>query len=321
VQPLEDGRSRAVIVDLGVSRLVPAEAEESTDALTDITKTQIVLGTIGYMAPEQILGPREVTASADIYGLGAILFRMVAGTHVFAGMSQVDQMRAKLQDEAPRLRTGRPDPLARGFEAIVSRALHREPHLRYPSADEMSAALSALRDDTGSSHAAVYHPHHSPQGRRLAFGTRRAVGRSMLAAAVSIVLAVLAAVGLAWRARTPPPSPSGQLATPAPGATRASIPGNGVEHPTDTATCTAPMAPNEVTSPPPNDLRAEPRPPREARTPQARPERDAALMRAIRRAVQEEAYMTLTLPTNDEIAAGLAGQSGAPSSPLTLAGR
>jgi hypothetical protein len=44
-------------------------------------------------------------------------------------------------------------------------------------------------------------------------------------------------------------------------------------------------------------------------------------MRAIRRAVQEEAYMTLTLPSNDEIAAGPAGRSGAPSAALTLAGR
>jgi hypothetical protein len=247
---------------------------------------------------------------------------MVAGTHVFAGMSQIDQMRAKLHDEAPRLRTGRPDPLARGFEAIVSRALHREPHLRYASADEMIVALSALRDDTGSSHAAVHRPHHWPWGRRLAFGTRRAIGRSMLAAAVSIVLAALAVMGFACRARTPPPSPSGQLATPAPGAPRASIPGDGVEAPVDTAMCSVPMAPPEVASPPSNDLRAEePRPPREARTPQARPERDAALMRAIRRAVQEEAYMTLTLPSNDEIAAGPAGRSGAPSAALTLAGR
>src|SRR5258708_22628908 len=64
LQPLEDGKSRAVIVDLGVSRLVSGGGGENTDALTDITKTQIVLGTINYIAPQHILGPREVPAPA-----------------------------------------------------------------------------------------------------------------------------------------------------------------------------------------------------------------------------------------------------------------
>jgi len=309
IQPIEDGRSRAVIVDLGVSRHVPAEAEEGAEALTDITRTQIVLGTMGYIAPEQILEPREVTASADIYGLGAILFRMVAGTHVFAGMSQLDQMRAKLQGEAPRLRTGRPDALARGFEAIVSRALQREPRLRYASADEMIAALSALRDDVKSSHRA----HAWAQGRRL-------FGRGLLTAAISLVLAVLAAIGFACQVSTAPPSPSGQVATPAPGAARAGMAGDGLEPAAAQAMCTAPETPPEVVLPPSRDLRAEPRPPSEGR-PRTQRERDAALMRAIRRAVQDEAYMTLTLPSNDEIAAGLADQVGTPGAALTFAGR
>jgi serine/threonine protein kinase len=298
LQSLPDGSRRAVLVDLGVSRLLSPAAEENTEALTNITKTQIVLGTIGYMAPEQILDPREVTASADLYGLGAMLFRMVGGHQVFDGKSVVEHMRAKLDEEAPRLRTGRTDALARGFEAFVARALQRVPAHRHESADEMITALSALRGDPITSSGVVLRP-------RVETSRRRRTGSGLMVLAASVTLAGFVALGVAHRARTATALPSPQAAAdPAPNEVLTSTPGDGPQTGTDQTACTSGDATHEVTPQPSKDLQAATPLHADARPPLTQRERDAALMRAIKRAVQEEAYMTLPLPPLSLAAAG-----------------
>jgi serine/threonine-protein kinase len=284
MQARDDGATRAVLVDLGVSRLV-SPVEENTDALTDITRTQIVLGTLGYMAPEQILDPRNVTASADLYGLGAILFRLVSDRHVFDGMSLVEQMRAKLEEEAPQLRTGRADPLARGLEAIVSRALQRDPAKRYASADEMVEALSALRDVPGSALPVV-------EGDRLQALAPRRPRRGLVSAAAAFALLALAVAGVTGGARFASPSAHVSASqAPSPG------PGDGLEPGADQNVCSAGGASGQFG--PSRGSSAAPPPPVQARAMPTQRERDAALMRAIRSAVQAEAYMTLSVPQRD----------------------
>ncbi len=162
LQPLEDGRTRAVIVDLGVSRLLSHEEDNELDELTAITETQMVLGTIAYMAPEQIVKAREVTEAADLYALGAILYRTVTGRQVFGGLTQAHVARAKLQLVAPRLDTKRTDRLARGFEDVVSRALQSTPAGRYATADEMLADLVRLRERKGAGRSRTYVSQRSP---------------------------------------------------------------------------------------------------------------------------------------------------------------
>jgi serine/threonine-protein kinase len=295
LQPLEDGRSRGILVDLGVSRFVPPTAGDTPDALTDITKTHIVLGTIGYMAPEQILGPREVTASADLYGLGAILFRMVRGHNVFDGLSQLEQLRSKLQGQAPPVTTGRTDPLARGFEGVVARALQREPHLRYASADEMIAALSAL--PSASSGASAAPRSGSAQSRG-----RRHLGRALRTAIVAIPLAACG-MGVMHRMATTPPPPSLPTATdPALGTARQSAPPDRVEAAADRSMCMADEPPAKIAPAPSKDVQA----PTATRVDPASASHnqnahDEALLRAMRRAVQDEAYLTLTIPGDDEV--------------------
>jgi serine/threonine-protein kinase len=304
LQPLEDGRSRAVIVDLGVSRVLSPDDEQNTDALTDITRTNIVLGTIGFMAPEQILGPREVTPTADVYSLGAILFRIVGGQNVFGGMSRIEQLRAKLQGEAPRLETGRTDALARGFEAVVSRALEREPTLRYASAEEMAAALSALRGKVSG----------APTGVR----SRPRGGYAVLAAIAAIAVSACAMAGFAYRTRTTPPLPPRQADTVA--ALRAS-PDFATEPPGVGGMC-LPTAAFGLTPPSSNEPPAasarravEAAPRRDQRA------RDADLIRAIQRAVAEESYMTLIVPSQDELPAASAYPSTASRPVFAAAGR
>src|SRR5512139_1921425 len=105
------GRPRAVIVDFGISRLLASEGEE----VTGITRANIALGTVEYMAPEQILSSRDVTPITDIYAVGVILFRAVKGHHAFGDRRGEELARAKLIEEAPPLDISRTDDIARGL--------------------------------------------------------------------------------------------------------------------------------------------------------------------------------------------------------------
>jgi serine/threonine-protein kinase len=135
----------AVFVDFGVSRLA-SQNEGSDDALTEITTADRAVGTFEYMAPEQILSSRTVTVSADLYAVGAILYRAVAGHHAFGDASGPDLARHKLSAAAPALVTGRADRLARSFEELVAHALAQSPEHRYELAEAMLADLLLLRD-------------------------------------------------------------------------------------------------------------------------------------------------------------------------------
>jgi serine/threonine-protein kinase len=138
-----DGETRATIIDLGVGRLFD-ESEGSGEL--EITTADVVVGTVEYMAPEQIVPCGALTAGADLYALGAILYRAVASEHVFGGsLDKLDLIRAKLASEAPPLPTGREDSVSRGFAAVVAHALERRPAARYQSALELRADLLRLR--------------------------------------------------------------------------------------------------------------------------------------------------------------------------------
>jgi serine/threonine-protein kinase len=136
-------RPRAMIIDLGVSRLVEDSPAED---LEPITSADIVVGTVEYMAPEQVLSCNEVTPAADLYALGALLFRAVTGAHVFGACgSKLNFLRTKLTSDAPQMHTGREDSVAVGLAAVVGKALEREPARRYQSARELRDELLRLR--------------------------------------------------------------------------------------------------------------------------------------------------------------------------------
>jgi serine/threonine-protein kinase len=140
-----DGKLRAVMVDFGVSRIMKKEGE--LEELSNLTRAGTMLGTLEYMAPEQMLESRNVTGASDLYAVGAMLFRAVTGAHIFGNnLNEIELTRKKLLEESPRLVTGRSDPIAKGFEEIIARALRKKPSERYQRAEDMLADLVSLRD-------------------------------------------------------------------------------------------------------------------------------------------------------------------------------
>jgi serine/threonine-protein kinase len=153
---LPDGTRRAVLVDLGVGRFAEDSGEE------EITIADRVVGTFEYMAPEQILSSHTVTASVDVYALGAVLYRAVAGAHPYGDRHGLELLRAKLHEPTPRLRTGRLDAAALRFETLVERALAFSAKERFDSATELREALENVQDDDAEPPTSNARPPRSP---------------------------------------------------------------------------------------------------------------------------------------------------------------
>ncbi|HEY6222037.1 MAG TPA: protein kinase, partial [Candidatus Eisenbacteria bacterium] len=171
------------ILDFGLAKLEPA-AEPGGSQIETVareTKTGVVLGTVGYMSPEQATG-RPVDFRSDQFAFGAILFELAAGRRAFAGPSAVEALSAIVRDEPPSLETVRPDAPA-GLARIVARCLAKNPHERYGSTADLARDLRDL-----AAGPSVVLP---------ATATRRAPPRS-LRIAIAGLLVMIAAVATWW---------------------------------------------------------------------------------------------------------------------------
>ena len=145
--PTPDGRRRAVVVDFGVSRMMNDKSKDEDEELTGITRADMAVGTIEYMAPEQILNSRNVAPGSDIYAAGAMLFRAAAGRHIFdQAKSDAQLAQQKLTTDAPPLPLSRADKAAEGLVRVVGKMIKRRPSERYKAADEVLADLVPVRD-------------------------------------------------------------------------------------------------------------------------------------------------------------------------------
>jgi serine/threonine protein kinase len=135
-----DGRVK--ILDFGIAKLREPVAAASIETTRAVTTPGTILGTVGYMAPEQVRGTATDSRS-DLFALGAILYEMLSGTRAFQGASSVEILNAILKEEPPELAAagGRISPL---LERIVRRCLDKRPEHRFQTASDLGFALEAL---------------------------------------------------------------------------------------------------------------------------------------------------------------------------------
>jgi serine/threonine protein kinase len=150
---LPTGGTKPVLIDFGFARLDPhgTAKRPNDEALTGITRADTMLGTIAYMAPEQVLNSRDVGRPADIYALGAMLYRAMTGRHVFGDLDDIAYARAKLDGEAPPLAIDRVSATAVAIAKVIMRAIRRRPADRFESIEAMRKELSAVRETARTS--------------------------------------------------------------------------------------------------------------------------------------------------------------------------
>jgi eukaryotic-like serine/threonine-protein kinase len=145
------GDGRAKILDFGLAKFTRPELDNSGDAPTQqiATDAGTVMGTVGYMAPEQVHG-KPTDARSDIFSFGAILYEMLSGKRAFHGESSVDTMSAILKQDPPDLsETNR--SVSPALERIVRHCLEKSPPERFQSARDVVFSLQELTDiSTGS---------------------------------------------------------------------------------------------------------------------------------------------------------------------------
>ena len=127
-----DGRPHVYLTDFGLSRFADSE---------QLTRTGTVVGTLDYMAPEQLEG-RAVDHRVDVYALGCVLHQALTGTVPFPRDTEHAKMWAHMTEPPPRPGATAPD-LPAAFDAVVARALAKRPDDRYASAGELGAAALA----------------------------------------------------------------------------------------------------------------------------------------------------------------------------------
>jgi eukaryotic-like serine/threonine-protein kinase len=142
---------RVKILDFGLAKMMRQPgASETCDAMTAqfATEAGMVMGTVGYMSPEQVRGKPAVPES-DIFAFGAILYEMVSGKRAFHRDSAADTMSAILHEEPPELtETARNVPS--GLERIVRHCLEKNPAQRFHSAGDLAFDMEAMADITSS---------------------------------------------------------------------------------------------------------------------------------------------------------------------------
>src|SRR5271167_4243009 len=150
-----DGRVK--VLDFGLAKLVRAEENHETA----VTLPGMVMGTVGYMSPEQVRGEPS-DARSDIFSFGAVLYEMLTGNRAFKRNTSAETMTAILREEPPELNnTGWQGPL--GLQRILARCLEKNVERRFQSASDLAFAIESL---SGTSALTATQGMEQPNARR-----------------------------------------------------------------------------------------------------------------------------------------------------------
>jgi serine/threonine protein kinase len=191
---------RVKILDFGLAKPNAAmtSGPEATQSptVTGYTEPGVVMGTVGYMSPEQVRG-LPVDHRSDLFSFGTVLYEMLAGRRAFQGETAAETMTAILRDEPPALaESGRNVPPA--LATVLVHCLEKKPERRFQSARDLAFALETSSASSGSAPLSV--PAFTPPARR-----------STVLRGIGIAALVLAAAGAGYflrsRRAAAPPSP------------------------------------------------------------------------------------------------------------------
>ena len=177
----KDGRLK--ILDFGLAKLTQADPQDvAVSQLSTDTAEGKVVGTIGYMSPEQVRG-HAVDARSDIFALGTVVYEMLSGHRAFTGGTAADTMTAILTKEPEDL--SRPGlEISQGLERIVRRCLEKDPAERFQSAKDVAFALEA---ESGNSRSGTEDAAVAARPRRC-WVVAAAVGLALLLTGVGVGL-------------------------------------------------------------------------------------------------------------------------------------
>ncbi|HYX21876.1 MAG TPA: protein kinase, partial [Thermoanaerobaculia bacterium] len=147
----KDGRVK--ILDFGLAKLTETAASANATNLPTATEPGVVMGTIGYMSPEQVKG-KPADARSDIFALGAILYEMLAGQRAFRGDSAGETMAAILKEDPPDLSVTNQN-ISPGLDRIVRHCLEKNPERRFQAASDIAFGLEELSVPGASAPRAV----------------------------------------------------------------------------------------------------------------------------------------------------------------------
>jgi Tol biopolymer transport system component len=161
------GDDRVKVLDFGLAKQTATESageEALTMTVPAPTTPGTVMGTVGYMSPEQVRG-QTVDHRSDIFSFGAVLYEMVSGKRAFSGESSVETMNAILKEDVAELSASGLQ-VSPGLDRIIRRCLEKKPERRFQSASDLAFAIEALSATSGVSQAvpvtAVASPLTSP---------------------------------------------------------------------------------------------------------------------------------------------------------------
>src|SRR6516162_6002512 len=148
----KDGRVK--ILDFGLAKLTrPPVSDQSAPTVSAETEPGVVMGTVGYMSPEQVRGS-AADHHADIFAFGAILYEMLTGKRAFQKPTSAETMSAILNEDPQGISQVAPN-IPPALQRAVHRCLEKNPEQRFQSASDLAFALEALSDSAGLSASAV----------------------------------------------------------------------------------------------------------------------------------------------------------------------
>ena len=145
----KDGRLK--LLDFGLAKVTEKDSSDDPAAATRARNTSpgTVLGTVGYMSPEQVRG-QDIDQRTDIFAAGAILYEMVAGRRAFHGNSAADTMSAILSQDPPELDAASGHHVSPIVDRVIRRCLEKERTERFESARDLAFALEAVTSSSAS---------------------------------------------------------------------------------------------------------------------------------------------------------------------------